>query len=201
MPPVVLPPPIAQEDPSPTSSEEVIDLLTRLVVNITSLQTNLVRPRWQPTPPEQPPVNVTWAAVGVVGRSAQGFNYQGMSNLPGTNIEALLQRRWASFEVLVSFYGPNSDDISEQFRDGVQIVQNLAGLYSAGIKITSVDSILKVPDLVNLQWIDHNDIRLELVREFDRYYPMKSVIEANGSLVTDVNYTEIIDSNKHVIKS
>jgi hypothetical protein len=178
----------------------VVDLLTALVVQTTLLPPTMVRPRWQPTPPEQPPAGASWAAVGIPQRTGQGYTHQAMSTLPGTTTEALLLRRWVSFQVLFSFYGPDAEDVAELFRDSIFLVQNLAGLYAYGIKVTWAEEVLAVPDLTNLQWIDHQDIRVDFVREYDRYYPMQHVIEANGTIVTDVGYHTTLDSNEAIPK-
>lgn len=196
MPPVILPPPLVQEAPAPLVAPKVIDLLTGLVATVTQIPATLVRPRWQRLPPQQPPANVDWASVGVTRRAAQGYSHQEITFLPGTTTQALLERRWAALECLVSFYGPNSEDLSEQFRDSVLLVQNLAGIYAYGIKVTGVGDITSVPDLTNYQWIDHVDVPFDLVREFDRYFPMQSLVEANGTLVSDLPYSEALDSNE-----
>lgn len=196
MPPVTLPPPLVQIPPVPLVAPSLVDLLTGLVSTVTSIPPPLIRPRWQAVPPEQPPAGTPWAAVGVTRRTAQGYSHQQMSVLPGTATEALLLRRWTTFEVLASFYGPNAEDVAELFRDSLLLAQNLAGLYAFGVKVTGIDDVLAVPDLVNFQWIDHQDVRLEMVREFDRYFPMKHVIEANGTIVSDDGITVLLDSNQ-----
>lgn len=196
--PAVLPPPIIQEPPVPLAAIKVTDLLTSLVSTLTSIPPQLVRPRWQRTPPQQPPVHVDWASVGIINRAAQGYTSQAMSFLPGTTTEALLVRRWAALEALVSFYGPHSEDLAELFRESCYIVQNLAGLYAYGIKLTGVEEVVAVPDLVNLQWIDHQDVHFNLVREFDRYFPMQSLLTGVGTAYADDagSYPESIDSNQ-----
>lgn len=201
--PVLLPqPPLVQVPPVPLAAPGIVDLLTALVAATTSLAPSLVRPRWQPTPPEQPPAGTPWAAVGVTRRTGQGYTHQVMSTLPGTATEALLVRRWAAFEALVSFYGPNGDDLAELFRDSVQLNQNLAGLYLYGVKVTGVGDVQAVPDLVNLQWIDHQDVPFDLVREFDRYYPVRSILQGIVTVTADVLpevVNQLVDSDGHLL--
>ena len=69
-------------------------------------------------------------------------------------------------------------------------------LIANGFAVTGFGDVLAVPDLTNWQWIDHQDVRFELAREFDRYYPMQSLTEGNGTLDTDVGFTQTIDSNQ-----
>lgn len=179
------PTPVVSEAPYPLPASGVVDLLTGLVTSMTGLNPTLVRPRWQPTPPAQPPVGTSWAAVGVVRRTGSDYPYQILTTLPGTTTEALFQRRWEELEVVASFYGPAAEDLAEQFRDGSYVTLNLEALNAAGLALTEVGEITAVPDLLNLQWLDHQDVRLRLQREVQRYYPLQSLLSAVGALLTD----------------
>ena len=190
-PPLLLQPPVVQQPPAPLAAPRVIDLVTATLSALTGIPPTLVRPRWQPTPPQQPTAGTSWAAVGVTRRLATGYTHQVMSCLPGTETPALLLRRWAALTVLCSFYGPVSEDLAEQFRDGLYIVQNLSAWYINGLKLTEVGEVLAVPDLTNWQWIDHQDVRLELVREFDRYYPLQSLVEGDATINADL-YSSVV---------
>lgn len=196
MAPPVIPPSVVQEPPVPLAASKVVDLLTGLVSDVTLIPRTLVRPRWQPIPPQQPPPKTDWCGVGILRRLGQGYTHQSIAFLPGTTTEALLLRRWEALEALASFYGPRSEDLAEQFRDSVFVVQNLAALYQFGIKLTWVDEVLAVPDLTNHQWIDHNDVRFELAREVDRYFPLKSVLKGVGSVIDDDGYLVNLDSSE-----
>ena len=175
--------------PAPANDQQVTDLLTALVVGTTGLPPALVRPRWQPTPPAQPPATTAWCSVGIVNRSSADYPWEGQVTLPGSSgTEAVLQRRWSSFEVVASFYGPGADDLAEQFRDATYRNQNLRDLGAAGIKLTFVGDITSVPDLINQQYIDHSDVRITFAREIQHYYPGESLIEVTGTLTaTDVD--------------
>src|ERR1022692_10145 len=49
------------------AEDDALDaLLQGLVVGVTAIPGNLVRPRWQPVPPPQPDQNTNWCAIGVV---------------------------------------------------------------------------------------------------------------------------------------
>jgi hypothetical protein len=184
-----MPPTSQLPSPTPANDQQVTDLLTALVSGTTGLPPALVRPRWQPTPPAQPPATTAWCSVGIVNRSSSDYPWEGQATLPGSaGTEAVLQRRWSSFEVVASFYGPGADDLAEQFRDAAYRNTNLADLSAAGIKLTFVGDITSVPDLINQQFIDHSDVRLTFAREIQRYYPGQSVIEVTGTLTaTDVD--------------
>ena len=199
-PPLIPQPPLVQIPPTPLTAPKAVDLITAVLAATTGIPPALVRPRWQLTPPEQPPVGTPWAAVGIVRRLAEGYTWQGMSTLPGTTTEALLLKRWETLEVLCSFYGPNAEDLAELFRDSLYLGQNLEALIANGFAVIGLGDVLAVPDLVNWQWIDHQDVRLELAREFDRYFPMQSLLEGNGTLNTDVGFSQSLDSNQVIPK-
>lgn len=195
-PPLIPQPPLVQVPPAPLAAPRAVDLITAVISATTGIPPALVRPRWQPTPPQQPPPGTLWAAVGVTRRLAEGYSWQGMTTSPGTTTEALLLKRWETVEVLCSFYGPNSEDQAELFRDSLYLGQNLEALIANGFQVTGLDDVLAVPDLTNWQWIDHQDVRLTLARELDRYFPMQSLQEGNGTLDTDVGYVSQLDSNQ-----
>ena len=195
-PPLIPQPPLVQIAPAPLAAPRAVDLITTVLSAVTGIPPSLVRPRWQRTPPQQPTAKTNWAAVGVARRLADGYSWQGMTVLPGTATEALLLKRWESVEALCSFYGPDSEDLAELFRDSLYLGQNLEALIANGFAVTGFGDVLAVPDLTNWQWIDHQDVRFELAREFDRYYPMQSLTEGNGTLDTDVGFTQTIDSNQ-----
>lgn len=189
-------PPLVQEPPVPLAAPSAVDLITKILSDLTGIPPGFVRPRWQRTPPQQPTAGTHWAAVGITRRLAEGYSWQGMSTLPGTTTEALLLKRWETVEVLCSFYGPSAEDLAELFRDSLYLGQNLEALIVNGFQVTGLDDVLAVPDLTNWQWIDHQDVRLQLARELDRYFPMQSLLEANGTLVTDVGFSQTLDSDQ-----
>ena len=166
-------------------SDSVTDLITGLVCGTTGLAVQLVRPRWQPTPPSQPTAGINWCGVGIISRSVLDYTHQELTIDPVTQTEALLVRRWGELEVLASFYGPRSDDLAEQFRDGCYVTQNLEALYAVGVHFSRAGDLTLVPDLVNMQYIGHSDIRVWFSRELDRYYPLASVIKSQGIIEAD----------------
>ncbi len=185
-PPLIPQPPLVQIPPTPLIAPRSVDLITAVLSATTGIPPHLVRPRWQPTPPQQPPAGTLWAAVGITRRLAEGYSWQGMTTLPGTTTEALLLQRWETVEALCSFYGPNSEDAAELFRDSLYLGQNLEALIVNGFAVTGFGEVLAVPDLTNWQWIDHQDVRFELARQFNRFYPMQSLTSTQGTIVTDV---------------
>lgn len=58
--------PIASPPNQENLQDDVLtDLFQEVVVKVTNMDPTLVRPRWQPSPPAQPDVSVSWAAIGI----------------------------------------------------------------------------------------------------------------------------------------
>lgn len=191
---MTLPPTYPERAPAPLTGAQLTDLVTGLVGALTGIAPALVRPRWQATPPQQPPAGTAWCGAGIVARSDLDYTHQEIGNIPGTAIEALHLRRWGDIEVLLSFYGPDSDGMAERFRDGMYVTINLAHVAAAGIRLHRVGDVTQVPDLVNMQYIDHCDVRVWFARQIDRWYPLKSLIEASGTLTPDLGVNVLLDS-------
>lgn len=57
---------LPEQSPAPLEGDALDDFFHDIVAGITGLDTNLVRPRWQETPPPAPKRGTNWAAVGVM---------------------------------------------------------------------------------------------------------------------------------------
>lgn len=185
----------------PPEGDALDDILQEMVVGITGLNDQLVRPRWQPDPPGQPAVDVNWAGVGVISRTALDFPYI-VHNPAGNGTDVL--RRHNELEVQVSFYGPNADLLAEQLRDGLYISQNREQLAAHGIALIEVGQSIHAPELINnVQWLDRVDITVRIRQVVERVYAIENILSApgefqtNGSLeqATDVNGNPLFDSS------
>lgn len=158
------------------------DFLQRLVVNVTGLPGNMVRPRWQETPPPRPPIGTDWCAIGVQRIVAD--TYASVTHSPHLEGNDVLKRH-ETLEVLASFYGPNAGGYAGDLRDGLLVWQNREALTAAGYGLLDTGEPLMVPELINQQWYRRCDMPLRLRRQVVRTYPVKNILSAAGTVVTE----------------
>jgi hypothetical protein len=170
------------EKPPPTlTSAEIERILQHMVASLTSLPGNLVRPRWQPIPPTQPMADVTWGSVGVMKQEVDDFPeiiHDGQAMLegaPGFGVDRM--RRHSTLTVLVTFYGPEAEDVAGMLRDALYIPQQMEGMRP--LKLKSVQDLARGPELVNQQWINRADMQIEFRYQIDRVYPVLNLVGAD----------------------
>lgn len=94
-------------------------------------------------------------------------------------------QRHVIYETLCSFYGPDSDDLSETLRDSLRIQQNLDPLVAFNAGLYDVGETINVPELVNTQWYQRADLTINFIRCIVRYFPGQSIQSVPGSIQTD----------------
>lgn len=162
------------------------DLLQSVVVGITGLPGPMVRPRWQDPPPSLPPVTADWCAIGAIEFRTTGT--AAFEHLPdaddGLGVDELT--RWEHFDVIASFYGPNSQRYASRYRDGLQVAQNREAMWLNGnIVVQATLDLENRPDLRNDQWVGRYDVRTTFARAITRTYTVRNLVEADGTLTTD----------------
>ncbi len=191
---------IDQVPPPPPTGRELTDALQQAIMALTGLPGNLVRPRWQLMPPAQPPADVTWASIGIIHMEADDYPYiahDGVTQLPGAQGPGVdRMQRHATFTVLASFYGPEAEDEAGEFRDGLYVQQNWEPLHKLGLNLREVHDLARNAELVNQQWLDRLDIRLEMRGQINRVYPVLNldgadvvIHEQTGLGTTDTSVT------------
>jgi len=169
--------------PSPPLEDADLDaVFQQMVVGLTGLPGNLVRPRWQPTVPQQPEPSVNWCAIGVTSSDADA-NPAMIHNGSGDGSD-ILQRN-EILTVLLSFYGPNASANAAQARDGIYVSQNNAVLSGFSMGLVGVGKKRAVPELVNQQWVRRFDFEMTVRREIIRTYNVLTVLSADGTVDSD----------------
>lgn len=171
---------------SVVNDDALEDLLQSVVVGITGLPGDLVRPRWQPDPPPLPDVAVNWCAIGSID-----FDTEGTASIEhdpdadaGMGQDDLTT--WETFDVVASFYGPNSQRYAGILRDGLQIGQNREAMWLAGNLVhRSAYKVENRPDLRNDQWVRRYDVRCTFARAVNRTYTVRNLLTASGTIETD----------------
>lgn len=173
---------LAPSSIAPLYDDALTDALHAMVVGITGLPGQLVRPRWQPVPPKMPEPSVDWCAIGVLnfvqdvyGAQVHSSDGEGSTTLYRTEI----------IEVLASFYGPNRTGNAMLMSDGMQINQNWEAIAPVGVAFVEGGAPRQAADLLNNQWVVRSDLLITFRRMVSRTYPILNVLSAQGSIQTD----------------
>lgn len=175
-------------DPTPVvlQDEELDKLFTRMIRGVTGIDGQLVRPRWQPEPPNQPDYNVAWAAMGITKSDDD-------RNVFKRQVDALTMELEYDqvLSVLVSFYGPRAGEMAALFKDGLQVDQNRVELKSQRVKLTECQEARKLPALFKEKWLKRIDVASTWRRRVTRRYSVGSFLSAGISLDNEHYITPI----------
>jgi hypothetical protein len=160
---------------------ELRRFLQQMVVGITGLPGDKVRPRWEVEPANEPPFGVDWAAVGAVNFDPDQYPWNGQ--LSDT---AMAEVYHEHMDVLVSFYGPNVEKYSARLVAGLKLPQNREYLTRSGFALTSVDKPIVVPVQRNNRWLHGVDVPIVLKRAVGYTYPIVNLEGGQIGLVIDV---------------
>lgn len=165
--------------PAPLEGQAFDGFLQQIIVGITGMTGSLVRPRWQPEPPNLPAIGTTWAAFGVMLTTPD--TYAAIIHRGAGEGTDELQRHETN-EVLISFYGPDADLYASRLRDGLQIAQNREMLFLNGMAHVETKAPISVPTLVKERWLYRLDVTWVMRRAIQRVYPILNVLSAQGSI-------------------
>ena len=166
-------------------------IFQQMIVGLTGLPGNMVRPRWQPTVPKQPEPTANWCAVGVMDIEPDPYAYE-QESADGLSTTLI---RHEIIPVLCSFYGPNGRAFASQARDGIQLSQNNAMLDLHEMGLVEASRITAAPELVNQQWIRRFDLTMRIRRRIVRTYQVLSVLSAQATVEAE---TEIDTVTEHI---
>jgi hypothetical protein len=165
--------------------------LQQYVAGVSYLDGPMVRPRWQPEPPNLPDYGVDWAAVGVMRHRPVG-TYPAVIHHREDQGHDEMQRH-EELDILCSFYGENADIYAENFHDGLMIWQNISVLRLSGMALVEVSDSTRNPELIRERWWNRIDKPLVLRRIIRRNYPVLNVLSAEAWVNTDgsTHYTAV----------
>lgn len=181
---------LAPTSTPPLSGDTLNDVFQSVLVGITGIAGDLIRPRWQPEPPNQPDFNTNWIAFGITLTKGDVFPYIGHDGINHVDVV----ERDQILTVLHSFYGPSSQLIAETYNVGIQVEQNRDALTAAGIKLVECQEVTTLPALLKEKWVNRFDCRTVFRRRVKWSYPVLDVV-AN----TDSVNGEISVDNEHYI--
>jgi hypothetical protein len=158
------------------------DFLQTIVVGITALPGDLVRPRWQAEPPNIPDIGVSWAAIGPGRRERESFSAR------RTTDTGQIVVRNRTIEILCSFYGPAAETNGELLAMGFELPQNREaltwanGAWTGFNLVGGVSGPVIAPALLKGKWYYRVDYSF-VVRQQQKYtYTILTVEKAAGTL-------------------
>lgn len=173
---------------TPPAEDAALDaIFQQMIVGLTGLPGNMVRPRWQPTVPKQPEPSINWCAVGVMDIEPDANPYE-QQNADGSYTFI----RHEVLPVLCSFYGPAAMSYAAQARDGIYVSQNNAMLDQHEMGLVEASRITPAPDLINQQWVRRYDLTIRIRRRVVREYPILTILSAQASVDSDPRTESII---------
>lgn len=161
------------------------DLVTGAVVGIVGLPGSLVRPRWQPTPPPQPPVGTDWAAVGIQTRYPMDYAFIRHDPTGNGGRGQDIMTRNQRVDCMVIFYGPHAAANGGALTDGFAIPQNWEILNANGIRYYAVHDTVNTNEMVNMQWIPRVDVTLKFQRAIKRVYQVQTILSTPFNVITN----------------
>lgn len=169
-------------------------ILQSLVVGVTGLAGNLVRPRWQAHPPPMPEPTVDWCAISVTDTDREPnislvHHSDGLGSSTSYEVTVLT--------VLASFYGPSCNGLADALRTNLMIAQNREPLYATGLALMEMPGKTTfLPEYVNNQALRRADIQILFRRRTAEVWPIENLVEMQGELVTDIAGGDLADPLK-----
>jgi hypothetical protein len=160
----------------------------QMVTGITGIAGTLVRPRWQPEPPNMPAFGTNWAAIGVTKRERDVNAYtthRTTTDGQGNTINTDYTHRTEVLDVLCSFYGPNCESNSELLAMGLEVGQNREVMQLAGYGLVGVDEATMNADMWNDRWVTRIDLPFQIRRAQLYQYSVLNVVAAQATIVDD----------------
>lgn len=190
----------AWADGGTKSGQTLDDFMQQVVAGITGIDQTLVRPRWQPEPPNIPQTAVpeiglagvaAWAAVGVTAaRAIGGFSYTRELN-PGAYAATGFSQQsdWEEFDLMATFYGPAADDYAVKLRQGLLVAQNREALQFLNVGFQQTGPRRRRPELTQRPFLWCVDQPVTFTREIRSFYPVLYYLSAPFAITTDTGVT------------
>lgn len=148
--------------------------------DLTGLPGDVVRPRWQPTPPPQPPQDVNWLSLGCLNQALSDYHY-----IEQIDDNTAVLHRHETMEYLLTFYGPNASGLAIGLRDRAMVTQNRDFLNQHGIAIMHIGNANNTPLLANEMYRGRCDLPIHFRRQINTTFPIRSLLSAPIRITND----------------
>lgn len=166
--------------PAPPVDDPFEDFIHDVLVGLSGIADELVRPRFQGEPPTQPGRTVDWVSFGLAATQADTYAANVHINADAENPEgADTFQRHETVNILVSCYGPNAQGYATLIRDSLQVEQNRAVLTANGVGLQETTEIINAPVLAKEKWLRRYDFTIIVRRCIDREYGVLSILSVD----------------------
>jgi hypothetical protein len=172
---------LAPSSGSPADDANLEAIVQRLIVGVSGLPGNMVRPTWQVNIPQQPSPATNWCAIQI--QSITPDDNPAIIHDPVAETDTLY--RHEEIEVLLSFYGITGQQYASQARDGLYLNQNDEALKTVNMVFVGTSPIRTASDFINQQAVRRFDFTLTLRRQVVRTYSILNILSATIGLETD----------------
>jgi len=153
----------------PPSDTALIDILQEWIAGVSGIESSLLRPRWQPDPPNLPGPLFTWGAFGI--EIIPSEVYPSVTHY-GEGEGYSLLRRQEMIHLLITMYGPESQKRMGLLREGMILSQNRDNLLRQGMSVVKSTPCLTIPEMIKNKWIFRTDMKIILCRKITNKYPI-----------------------------
>lgn len=171
---------------APIYDNPLDDFFHAFLVALTTIPGQLVRPRWQPEPPNMPDFTVDWLAWGIVDIDEDRFAWQGQTD----DVTSVVERD-EIMTMLMSFYGPRASQLAKQFSASVQLSQNRAYLQPQKLTVIEVLNQVRIPALTKEKWVPRVDQRVLFRRRASWAYEIRTLESAQLGLDNELYVTPL----------
>lgn len=145
------------------------------------IESEFIRPAWQPVETGYPDIGVNWCSIGVK-QSIPDWSPQVVE----VDSKTQLVFRHEELMVMFSFFGEDGWELASALRDGLSIWQNRQVLVQNGMDILAVGDIIRLPELVNQQWQNRVDFSLKLRRNSVRELALNTITSLSVNVEGEV---------------
>lgn len=174
--------------PAPLEGQALLNFIHDWMCGICGLPGNMMRPRWQPEPPNIPQDGTDWAAFGITGKASDTFAAELHF---GTGLGYNEVRRHEVISVIVSFYGPNADNYCHTLREGMQVAQNREVLGLNNFGLVASGDVVTMPEMIKDKWLYRVDLTFQLRRQIVRDYGVENLASGQASVDNEHYVTPI----------
>jgi len=167
---------------SPLVGDPLTDFFSALVVGITNLPANMVRPRWQPEAPDIPAFGIDWCGIGITDQDPD--TYAAEIHHPNGDGSTEI-RRHEVLTILASFYGPNGNQWATQFSMGLQVAQNREVFSLSNMGLVKSGTVKAIPTLMKERWLYRFDVEFLVKRQLVGTYNVLNLLAAEAEIITD----------------
>lgn len=171
---------------SPIYDNPLDDFFHAFLVALSTIPGKLVRPRWQPEPPNLPAFTTDWMAWGIVDVEADNFAFQGV---PAD--DQFVVERDEVLTMLMSFYGPRAGQLASQVSASMQLSQNRFYLRAQNITLIEVMNQSRVPALLKEKWVPRVDQRVRFRRRASWAYQVHQLEDFKAGLDNELYTTTL----------